>query len=73
MEGLTFIARSPFVLVATSDGAGPMDISPKGDAPGFVRVGLPTLAETMKDAAATAAPVEALEGVIKDDEEQRLY
>jgi PPOX class probable FMN-dependent enzyme len=35
---LTFIARSPFVLVSTSDGAGRMDISPKGDAPGFVRV-----------------------------------
>ena len=35
---LTFIARSPFVLVATSDGAGRMDVSPKGDAPGFVRV-----------------------------------
>ena len=33
-----FIARAPFVLVATSDGAGRMDISPKGDAPGFVRV-----------------------------------
>ena len=167
---LTFIARSPFVLVATSDGTGRMDISPKGDAPGFVRVmdektlvipdrpgnqrfdtfrnlfqsprvglmflipgkretlriggraevvrdaavleslnaqgkvpalalavhvdeaffhcskcmirshlwqheqwaaldGLPTLAETMRD----AAPVEVLESVIKDDEEQRLY
>jgi hypothetical protein len=162
---LTFIARSPFVLVATSDGTGRMDISPKGDAPGFVRVldektlvipdrpgnqrfdtfrnlfqsprvglmflipgkretlriggraevvrdaalleslnaqakvpeaffhcskcmirshlwqheqwapldGLPTLAETMKDAAAIAAPVEVLEGVIKEDEERRLY
>jgi PPOX class probable FMN-dependent enzyme len=171
---LTFIARSPFVLVAMSDGAGRMDISPKGDAPGFVRVldektlaipdrpgnqrfdtfrnllqsprvaliflipgkretlriggraevvrdaalleslnaqgkipalalavhvdeaffhcskcmirshlwqheqwaaldGLPTLAETMKDAAAIAAPVEVIEGVIKEDEEQRLY
>ena len=169
-----FIARAPFVLVATSDGAGRMDISPKGDAPGFVRVlddktlvipdrpgnqrfdtfrnlfesprvglmffvpgkretlriggsaevvrdaallesltahgkvpalaiavhvdeaffhcskcmirshlwqheqwpsldGLPSLAETMKDAAAIPVPVEALEGVIKDDEEQRLY
>ena len=171
---LAFIARSPFVLVATSDGAGRMDISPKGDAPGFVRVlddktllipdrtgnqrfdtfrnlfqssrvglmflipgkretlriggsaevvrdaallqsleahgrvpalaiavhvdeaffhcakcvirshlwqheqwapldGLPTLAETMKDAAAIPVPVEAVEGVIKEDEEQRLY
>lgn len=171
---LTFIARSPFVLVATSDEAGRMDISPKGDAPGFVRVldeqtlvipdrpgnqrfdtfrnlfqsprvalmfvipgkgetlrvagraevvrdaalleslgaqgkvpalaiavhvdeaffhcskcmirshlwqqerwapldGLPTLAETMIDAAAIAAPVEFVEGKIKEDEEHRLY
>jgi hypothetical protein len=28
---------------------------------------------TMKDAAAIAAPVEVVEGVIKEDEEQRLY
>jgi len=33
-----FIARSPFVLIASSDALGRMDISPKGDAPGFVRV-----------------------------------
>jgi len=33
-----FIAASPFVLLATSDGAGRCDVSPKGDAPGFVRV-----------------------------------
>lgn len=33
-----FIARAPFVLVATADGAGRCDVSPKGDAPGFVRV-----------------------------------
>jgi hypothetical protein len=33
---------------------------------------LPTLAETMKDAAAMAVPVGVLEGVIKEDEEQRL-
>ena len=33
-----FIARSPFVLVASSNARGQMDISPKGDAPGFVRV-----------------------------------
>jgi len=171
---LTFIARSPFVLVATSDGGGRMDVSPKGDAPGFVRVldektlvipdrpgnqrfdsfrnlfqsprvgllflvpgkretlriggsaevvqdaalleslrahgkvpalaiavhvdeaffhcskcmirshlwqheqwppldGLPTLAETMKDAAAIDVPLEVLEGVIKEDEQVRLY
>jgi PPOX class probable FMN-dependent enzyme len=35
---LTFIKRSPFVLIASSDAEGRMDISPKGDAPGFVKV-----------------------------------
>ncbi|PQA88226.1 pyridoxamine 5'-phosphate oxidase family protein [Hyphococcus luteus] len=33
-----FIAKSPFVLVASSDSEGRMDISPKGDPPGFVQV-----------------------------------
>lgn len=33
-----FIARSPFVLIATADGGGSCDVSPKGGAPGFVRV-----------------------------------
>jgi PPOX class probable FMN-dependent enzyme len=33
-----FIARSPFVLVATANAAGECDVSPKGDAPGFVQV-----------------------------------
>jgi uncharacterized protein len=33
-----FIARSPFVLLATSNTAGQCDVSPKGDAPGFVLV-----------------------------------
>lgn len=33
-----FIARSPFVLVGSSDAAGNVDVSPKGDAPGFVQV-----------------------------------
>jgi len=33
-----FIAHSPFVLVATANAAGQCDVSPKGDAPGFVRV-----------------------------------
>jgi predicted pyridoxine 5'-phosphate oxidase superfamily flavin-nucleotide-binding protein len=33
-----FIARSPFVLIASASARGQMDISPKGDAPGFVRV-----------------------------------
>jgi uncharacterized protein len=33
-----FIARSPFLVIASVDGAGRVDASPKGDAPGFVRV-----------------------------------
>jgi hypothetical protein len=33
-----FIARSPFVLVATADEVGNCDVSPKGGAPGFVAV-----------------------------------
>lgn len=33
-----FIAHAPFVLVATSGVDGSCDVSPKGDAPGFVRV-----------------------------------
>ena len=33
-----FIGKSPFVLIASSNSRGQMDISPKGDAPGFVRV-----------------------------------
>ena len=32
------IAHSPFVLVATSGANGTCDVSPKGDAPGFVQV-----------------------------------
>jgi uncharacterized protein len=33
-----FIAHSPFLLMATSSTTGRCDVSPKGDAPGFVRV-----------------------------------
>jgi PPOX class probable FMN-dependent enzyme len=33
-----YIAKSPFVIVASADGAGAMDVSPKGDPPGFVQV-----------------------------------
>ena len=33
-----FIARSPFVFIATSNAAGDCDVSPKGDAAGFVHV-----------------------------------
>ncbi len=34
----TFIARSPFVCLATSDADGHCDVSPRGDPPGFVSV-----------------------------------
>jgi PPOX class probable FMN-dependent enzyme len=33
-----FIALSPFLLMATADADGRCDVSPKGDAPGFVQV-----------------------------------
>lgn len=33
-----FIAASPFLVLATHDGAGRCDASPRGDAPGFVEV-----------------------------------
>lgn len=34
----TFIALSPFLVLATTDGDGNVDASPRGDAPGFVQV-----------------------------------
>lgn len=34
----TWIERSPFVVVSSASAAGAMDVSPKGDQPGFVRV-----------------------------------
>lgn len=33
-----FIAKSPFLLMASADNRGKADVSPKGDAPGFVQV-----------------------------------
>jgi len=33
-----FIAHAPFLLLGTADATGRCDVSPKGDAPGFVRV-----------------------------------
>lgn len=33
-----FLARSPFCVLATSDAEGHLEVSPKGDAPGFVLV-----------------------------------
>ncbi|WP_042198662.1 pyridoxamine 5'-phosphate oxidase family protein [Paenibacillus camerounensis] len=33
-----FIARSPILMMATSDHEGHVDVSPRGDAPGFVQI-----------------------------------
>src|ERR1700704_166222 len=33
-----FIALSPLICVSSCDGAGRQDVSPRGDAPGFVQV-----------------------------------
>ncbi|MEM7254667.1 MAG: pyridoxamine 5'-phosphate oxidase family protein [Pseudomonadota bacterium] len=33
-----WIERSPFVVVSTIDASGKMDVSPKGDPPGFVKI-----------------------------------
>jgi PPOX class probable FMN-dependent enzyme len=35
---LAYVARSPFVIVASCDAAGRVDVSPKGDPAGFVHV-----------------------------------
>ena len=37
-ESRRFIGLSPFLLISTSGADGTCDVSPKGDAPGFVRV-----------------------------------
>jgi len=37
-EAIDFVGRSPFLVLSTTDAAGRIDASPKGDAPGFVQV-----------------------------------
>lgn len=37
-HGKDFIARSPFLLIGSSDEKGNGDVSPKGDPPGFVKI-----------------------------------
>ncbi|SVA87805.1 uncharacterized protein METZ01_LOCUS140659 [marine metagenome] len=37
-HSIHFISLSPFLCIASSDPAGPADVSPRGDAPGFVKV-----------------------------------
>jgi uncharacterized protein len=38
----SFIARAPFCLLATADAQGRLEVSPKGDEPGFVKVADPS-------------------------------
>ncbi|MFN4274038.1 MAG: pyridoxamine 5'-phosphate oxidase family protein [Aliihoeflea sp.] len=38
MHAKAFIARSPFVLIGSSDRQGNADVTPKGDKPGFVAI-----------------------------------
>src|SRR5687768_12490998 len=37
-HSMAFIAHAPFAVLATAGGGGFADVSPKGDAPGFVQV-----------------------------------
>jgi len=41
VSAAAFIAQSPLVFVGTVDRVGRIDVSPKGDAPGFVHVTSP--------------------------------
>lgn len=41
-QAITFVRTSPFALVSTFDADGAVEVSPKGDDPGFVRVENPT-------------------------------
>ena len=37
-QAIAFVARSPFLLLSTIDAEGYLEVSPKGDEPGFVQV-----------------------------------
>lgn len=37
-QAIAFVARSPFLLLSTADAQGCLEVSPKGDGPGFVQV-----------------------------------
>jgi PPOX class probable FMN-dependent enzyme len=39
---IDFIRHSPFLVLGTADGEGNLEVSPKGDAPGFVEIEDPT-------------------------------
>jgi uncharacterized protein len=69
----TFIARSPFLMMATSGATGQCDVSPKGDAPGFVLV---LEEETLRVNGRTRSPgatVADLEPALQERYTQRLY
>src|ERR1700684_4011803 len=55
---LAFIARSPFVIVASHDAEGRVDVSPKGDPAGFAHV-LDHRTGASPRAPATRAPARA--------------
>ncbi len=38
LEAIDFIKNSPFIVISTSDKKGNMDTSPRGGAPGFVKI-----------------------------------
>jgi PPOX class probable FMN-dependent enzyme len=38
LHSRSFVARSPFVLIGSSDGGGNADVTPKGDRPGFAAI-----------------------------------
>lgn len=42
-QALAFIALSPFAVLTTASADGTLEASPKGDAPGFIRVQSPTV------------------------------
>lgn len=37
-QGLAFLRQAPYLLIATADPDGGIEVSPKGDEPGFVRI-----------------------------------
>ena len=37
-DAMEFVSKSPLLLLATASETGAMDVSPKGDEPGFVKV-----------------------------------
>ncbi len=67
-----FIARSPFLLLATSNASCQCDVSPKGDAPGFVLV-LDEVEEAFIHTRPPGATVEDLDRQRQESYTKRLY